>query len=87
MHLLVWLAEDQSYVTPDFVDEWIRAEFSTRYDDPDQSAWGVVERNMCHGPCGEQEDAGRCMTKKKGSDELHCSANFPFAFQEATPAV
>ena len=90
MHLLVWLAKDQAYLTPDLVDEWVRAEFPTTYDDPnqsarsDRSARSVVERNMCHGPCGEQEEAGRCMVKKKGSDELHCSANFPFSFQETT---
>lgn len=84
IHLLMWLAKDQAYLTPDLVDEWIRAEFPTLYDDPDQSARGVVERNMCHGPCGEQEDAGQCMTKKKGSDEMRCYAKFPFTFQETT---
>jgi hypothetical protein len=84
MHLLVWLAKDQAYLTPDLVDEWVRAEFPTPRDDPDQLVRGVIERAMCHGPCGEQEEVGRCMVKKKGSDEMCCSAHFPFSFQETT---
>jgi len=84
MHLLVWLEKDQAYLTPELVDEWVRAEFPTLYDDPDQSARRVVERNMCHGPCGEQEDAGQCMVKRKGTDEMQCHAKLPFAFQETT---
>jgi hypothetical protein len=84
MHLLVWLEKGQAYLTPELVDEWVRAEFPTLYDDPDQSARRVVERNMCHGPCGEQEDAGQCMVKRKGTGEMQCHAKFPFAFQETT---
>jgi len=73
--------EDEAYLTPDFADECVRAEFPTRYDDPGQSARSVVERKMCQGPYDVRVEAGRSTVKRKGSNEMQCSARFPLRFK------
>ncbi|KAJ1266692.1 hypothetical protein BS78_08G171500 [Paspalum vaginatum] len=75
-HIIIWLLQDTSHPTPDFIDRFISAEIPDPNEDP--LGYSLVAEHMMHGPCGAAFP--RCPCMKKG----RCSKGYPMPFQELT---
>ena len=85
MHLLLFLAREASFLTPELIDEVVCAELPDRSWDPTGELTDVVTSQMCHGPCG-LEDGPRapCMVRKTPAALPRCQKRFPRAFIATT---
>ena len=68
-HLLVWLAPEFKFRSPEDVDSIISAEIPDKHQDP--IFFEIVSKFMMHGPCGAANPKAQCMEKNK------CSKQFP----------
>ncbi|PNT11530.2 hypothetical protein POPTR_011G042150v4 [Populus trichocarpa] len=75
-HLLIWLASEYKFRSPQDVDSVISAELPNRADDP--HCYAIVLKFMLHGPCGIASPKAQCM---KGNQ---CSKKFPKKFKQST---
>ncbi|WVZ93683.1 hypothetical protein U9M48_039647, partial [Paspalum notatum var. saurae] len=75
-HIIIWLLQDTSQPTPDFINRFISAEIPDPNEDP--LGYALVAEHMMHGPCGPTFP--RCPCMKKG----RCSKGYPKPFQEIT---
>ncbi|WVZ78718.1 hypothetical protein U9M48_026381, partial [Paspalum notatum var. saurae] len=75
-HIIIWLLQDTSHPTPDFINRFISAEIPDPNEDP--LGYALVAEHMMHGPCGSAFPHCPCM--KKG----RCSKGYPKPFQEVT---
>lgn len=72
-HSLIWLKEK---IHSDQIDNIIRAEFPNPDEDP--NLYGIVVKNMIHGPCGLLNKESPCMKDNK------CTKLFPKPFLSET---
>ncbi|XP_073266985.1 uncharacterized protein [Populus alba] len=75
-HLLVWLAPEFKFRSPEDVDSIISAEIPDKHQDP--ICFEIVSKFMMHGPCGAANPKAQCMEKNK------CSKQFPKKNKDAT---
>ena len=75
-HLLVWLAPEFKFRSPEDVDSIISAEIPDKHQDP--ICYEIVSKFMMHGPCGAANPKAQCMEKNK------CSKQFPKKNKDAT---
>ncbi|XP_020111449.1 uncharacterized protein LOC109726322 [Ananas comosus] len=75
-HILVWLQQEDKYLTTEAIDSIISAEIPDRDSDP--LGYESVAKFMIHGPCGTLNFDSPCM--KKG----HCSKHFPKEYRQKT---
>ena len=75
-HLLIWLASEYKFQSPEDVDSVISAELPNNTYDP--HCYAIVSKFMLHGPCGIANSKAQCMKGNK------CSKHFPKKFKEST---
>ncbi|WVZ62370.1 hypothetical protein U9M48_012128, partial [Paspalum notatum var. saurae] len=75
-HIIIWLLQDTSQPTPDFINRFISAEIPDPNEDP--LGYALVAEHMMHGSYGPTFP--RCPCMKKG----RCSKGYPKPFQEIT---
>ncbi|OMP07463.1 DNA helicase PIF1, ATP-dependent [Corchorus olitorius] len=76
VHILLWLANSESFRSPANVDRYISAEFPG--SDADHIGYEAVSNYMIHGPCGNINEKAQCMHEGK------CKKFFPKPFQSET---
>lgn len=80
-HLLLWLGNKDTFLTPEGMEEIISAELPDSESDPELHT--AVTTMMLHGPCGEFFDSAPCMRKNR-RHEMKCSKRFPYDFAPQT---
>lgn len=76
MHLLLFLDSDDTFTTPDKIDNVVCAELPNPITDP--HLFDVISKTTVHGPCGDANPRAPCMRDGK------CSKNFPKPFSDKT---
>ncbi|KAJ3702672.1 hypothetical protein LUZ61_006377 [Rhynchospora tenuis] len=76
VHIVVWLAQQNSLCDAHRIDQVISAELPDPTSDPD--AYSVVSQFMVHGPCGAARPHSPCMQNNR------CTKRFPKRFHDAT---
>jgi hypothetical protein len=76
MHMIVYLAPESKFRTPEDVDSLISAEIPCPNTQPE--LFNAVTKFMIHTPCGPDHPDARCMEDGK------CSKNFPKPHRDAT---
>ena len=80
LHLLLFLDPSLCFNNKDQIDQIISAEIPSKED---HVLYGVVTKNMVHGPCGVFNPQSPCMIKNSRGDMV-CSKHFPKNFSEET---
>lgn len=81
MHLLLFLAREAAFLTPELVDEVVCAKLLDLAWDPTGELVSVVTSQMSHGPCGlDDNPKAPCIVRKA----LACQKRFPKAFTATT---
>ncbi|KAL3646403.1 hypothetical protein CASFOL_011583 [Castilleja foliolosa] len=75
-HILLFLAKENKYPTPEDIDKIISAEIPDKESDP--IYYEAVKTHMMHGPCGMARKNSPCMTEGK------CTKHFPKMYADVT---
>ena len=65
-HILIWLHDK---ITSNEIDDVISAEIPD--ENVDKGLYGILEKNMIHGPCGALKEKSPCMAK------VRCTKQYP----------